>query len=367
MRNYVPVEVPRESANDDEVRLVQWLVKDGQEIEAGDAVCLLESSKATIECTAPQAGYIYLQREAGRDVPVGEVIALIGAEPKAPNMNLQARREAAPIKAAISADSEMKISAKALLLIEKHNIDAAVFAGIGLVREKHVQQHLESRHSSAPARQSGEFRPHSPIQLRTAKVLVQAKQTIPHSYLSRHVDAGPVDANVEEIGTSHDIMLSVSDLLIMCVAEALAGHPKVNATWTEEGLRLHDKINVGFALNQTDGTLIVPVIKHANERGVIGIAGAVKGFQKKSLRGKLTAEDLTGGHCTVTSLAGSGVHQVIPIIYPDQSLIVAIADKWGHGAFSFYTVTVAYDHRILNGTEAASFLTTVSEGLLRGR
>ncbi len=367
MRNYVPVEVPRESANDDEVRLVQWLVKDGQKIEAGEAICLLESSKTTIECTAPQAGYIYLRRNADLDVPVGEVIALIGAEPVAPPIDFQDRRETGPAKAAVLADPEMKISGKALRLIEKHGIDPAVFAGTGLVREKHVQAYLATRQNPALAESSGEFWPHSPIQLRTAKVLVHAKQSIPHSYLSRHVAAKPADANVEEIGASHDIMLSISDLAIMCVADALIEHPKVNATWSEKGLRVHGNINVGFALNQTDGTLIVPVIKNANERGVIGIAGAVKGFQKKSLRGKLTAEDLSEGHCTVTSLVGSGVHQVIPIIYPDQSVIVAIGDKWGHGDFSFYTVTVAYDHRILNGTEAASFLTTVSEGLLRGR
>ena len=367
MRDYVPVEVPRESANDDQVRLIQWLVKDGQKVEAGDTVCLLESSKTAFEHAAPQAGYIYLQKDADCDVTVGEVIALISAKPTAPVIESRPERQISSMKAAVPADPAMKISAKALRLIERHNVDPAVFAETGLVREKHVQHYLETQPGFAPSQPAGEYQPHSPVQLRTARVLTRAKQSVPHSYLSRHVAASLVDAAVEETGAAHSIMLSVSDWLIACVAKALAEHPKANATWSEKGLKIHREINVGFALNQTDGTLIVPVVKNADERGALGIAGAVKGFQKKSIRGKLTAEDLSGGHCTVTSLVGSGVHEIIPIIYPDQTLIVAIGDKWGQGAFLFYTVTVAYDHRALNGTEAGLFLTTVTDGLLCGK
>lgn len=367
MQDYISIEVPRESANDDEVRLVEWLVQHGQKIGAGDVVCVLESSKTAFECAAPEAGYIFLQKEAGQDVEVGEIIALISASATAPVVKPRTERESGSRKAAALTDPAVKISAKALRLIERHHIDPAVFAGMGLVREKHVQRYLETRTDFVTSEPVGEIHPLSPVQHRTARVLTHSKQSIPHSYLSRHIAADLADANVAAIATAHDIMLSISDCLIVSVAKALAEHPKVNASWSEKGLRFHKDINVGFALNQADGTLIVPVVKNVIERDLTSIVGAVRGFQKKSLRAKLTAEDLTGGHCTVTSLVGSGVHQIIPIIYPDQSVIVAIADKWGHGALSFYTVTLAFDHRVLNGTEAGLFLTTVTDRLLNGR
>src|SRR4051812_9625393 len=87
MSNYIPVEVPRESANDDDVYLVEWLVVDGQLVEAGTLLCVLESSKATFDCAAPTDGYVFLEREAGQNVPVGEVIATISSDPIRPRLN----------------------------------------------------------------------------------------------------------------------------------------------------------------------------------------------------------------------------------------------------------------------------------------
>lgn len=185
----------------------------------------------------------------------------------------------------------------------------------------------------------------------------------PHSYLQRWVDAAAIDAKLEAIGREQGLMVGVFDLLVAAVAKAAANHPGMNAAWHDEGILRYANVHLGFALNLANGDLLVPVIKNADRLTFEDLAGRIRGLQKRAIRNKLTSDDLTGGTLTVTSLVGMGVHQVFPILVPGQTAILAVADPVLLPGLRAYAITLAFDHRVANGSEAAEFLAAVAEAL----
>jgi len=175
-----------------------------------------------------------------------------------------------------------------------------------------------------------------------------------------------MELRVAKIAETHDLMLSVSDWLVATVARCAPRHPKVLASWQDDGLFYHSHPHVGFALNQANGDLVVPVIRDADELELLDLVGRIRGLQKKAVRHRLEPKDLMGGTITVTSLVGTGVQQVFPILVPGQAAIVAIAEPCELGPVRAYALTLGFDHRILNGAEAAAFLSSVADGMTGG-
>ncbi len=348
--------VPRFSANDDFAILVAWSKKDGDTVAAGEKICELEFSKTVMDVTAPSSGFLFRMHEEGDEVPVGKPLAAIAATPERPAIHVEA-----PAAAAV------KVTAKARKLIETHNIDLAQFQGLGIVKEEHVLKFLETQPSAGEPAEAGEFKPLTPVQRRVAKTLTESVRTIPHSYLCRWVDAAAIEARVAKISETHEgLMVSVSDWLVATVAREAKEHPKVLASWRENGVFYHPHAHVGFALNQPNGDLLVPVIREAEGMELDALIGRIRGLQKKAIRHKLEPPDLTGGTITVTSLIGTGVHQVFPILVPEQAAIIAIGDRCALGPVQAYALTIGFDHRILNGAEAAAFLSAVADALAGG-
>jgi pyruvate/2-oxoglutarate dehydrogenase complex dihydrolipoamide acyltransferase (E2) component len=155
--------------------------------------------------------------------------------------------------------------------------------------------------------------------------------------------------------------LSVSDLLMKTVAEQARKHRSANSAWQEGGILAYDHVSVGFALNQSNGNLLVPVVHEADQMTLPELVGRIRRLQVLAVRQKLSPSDLAGGTVTITSLVGTGVHSVLPILVPDQSAIVAIGDRWEGFGVTAYCLTVGFDHRVMNGAEAAEFLVAVAQ------
>ena len=357
---YTKIIIPRSSANDDTVLLIEWVVEEAQEVTPGQVICRLESSKTVFELTAAEKGYLFHFSKAGQDIAVGEIIAVIAKEKNRPQFDRDN-----------SQDDGRKITLKARKLIAQHNIDLADLDGIDIVREKHIRELLANRDSGkyknaerTSKNKTGRFVEASTVQRRSAKVLERSVSEIPHSYLTKNISAELAEQVVGNLAEKLDIMLSLTDWLVLCVAMTAKDFEKVNASWQSDGVFYHDDVNVGFALNQANGELVVPVIRNADKMEIDAIAGRIRGFQKKAIRHKLTVDDLTGGTITTTSMIGTGVDQVLPIIFPGQSAIVAIGDRWSVGPEGFYSITIAFDHRVLNGIEAGDFLSALAKQII---
>jgi pyruvate dehydrogenase E2 component (dihydrolipoamide acetyltransferase) len=346
------VEVPWLNPNDDTVFLIEWIAKDGQKVNQGDVLCTIETSKATVDIEAPVSGYLQSSVPAQREVTVGDLLAIIAG-------SLDPLTEViAPYQLETSAQ-EPQFTQRALALITEHGLEKAKFRHLPLVRERDVADFLEKQKpvSSIAHR-------HSPIQLRAAKMLSRSKQTIPHSYLTKFLPAAPVSALVARMALDLDAMISISDWFSFCVARELRDRPKACASWTDQGLVFHPGVNLCVAINLADGTLVAPAVKDADSLELISLVAALRGLQMRALRGQLKLEDLSGGNCMVTSLIGSGINQVIPILYPGHSIIFGIADEWLVGGEGFYALTASFDHRVLNGAESGEILCAIAERML---
>jgi pyruvate/2-oxoglutarate dehydrogenase complex dihydrolipoamide acyltransferase (E2) component len=355
---YELVILPRESPNDDYAVLVSWCKSEGESVSEGEVICELEFSKATLEVTAPRSGYVFHLREEGDQVPVGNPIAAIASTPQRPDLRAAVSAERAPIK----------VTVKARKLIEQTGIDVTVFEGRQIVREKDVLAHVEEiKWKCDESAADGDLQPLTAARQRAAQTLSESSRMIPHSYLTRWLDAERVEGQVEEVARRRDLMLTLTDWLLANVANAARAFPNVNASWRKDGVFRYAHAHVGFALNRSTGDLIVPVVQDADRLDLEDLVGKLRGLQKRAVRRKLSTQELSGGTITVTSLIGTGVHQVLPIVVPGQAVIVAIGDRCDAFRRAVYALTAAFDHRVLNGMEMAEFLAAVAQRMYQGR
>lgn len=346
--------VPRESPNDDAVLLVEWLVASGEKVAQGAPLCTLETSKALTEVSAPCAGWLFHLKEAGAELDVGETLAVIADSPEKPDVSVRQGAEAATARA--------RMTRRAECLVAEHGLDLGQFEGVELIRERDVLEVLDRARNAGAPLALAEPSKVSPRQRRLALVLQESHATIPHSYLHRWIDASACQETLRRLCAA-DITASLSDLLVHAVATTVSAAPAMNAAWRGDAVSLFRSVNVGFALNLEDGDLVVPVIRDADRMAFTSIVARIRSLQMKAVRRKLTASDLTGGTVTVTSLVGTGVHQMLPLIVPGQSAIVAVADADAHDGNAAHCLTLAFDHRVANGAEAARFLAFVAAAI----
>jgi pyruvate dehydrogenase E2 component (dihydrolipoyllysine-residue acetyltransferase) len=352
--------VPREIVNADSVYVVRWLLADGARVAPGTGLCEIETSKAVVTVEAERAGYLRQHAAVGAEIPVGAVLGYITAGADSP-------LPASTTAAAGATTGATQISAKARRKIEELGLDPALFAARGLVREQDVLALAAEMHAAQSPRDDprGPFRlePLGPIQRRVARVMEQSIAAIPAASLERCIDLTPVRERARALGSANQIVVTEVDLLVAAVAQACTLFPHFNAFVTADyQLHMFEQVNVGVAVD-VEGDLYVVVVRDVVHKPPTAIAKELRGLQYLAQRRRLTAEQVSGGTITVTSMIGRGVHRFQPIPYPHQSAIIGIADPAPESTRA--AVTLVFDHRVANGAQAAAFLAAIDENVRR--
>jgi pyruvate/2-oxoglutarate dehydrogenase complex dihydrolipoamide acyltransferase (E2) component len=352
--------VPREIVNADTVFVVGWAVEDGARVEKGTPLCDIETSKAVVTVEAEADGYLRRRAAEGDEVPVGGVLGYITATADAP---LPEAKAGAP--RADQAAGEVRFSAKARKKVEELGLDASLFAGRGLVREQDVVAVAARAQAQAAERDDprGPFRLENlgPIQRRVARVMEQSVAAIPAASLDRCIDLAAVRARAQAMAGEGKSVVTEVDLLVAAVAAACREYPRFNCFVTpEDRLHMFEQVNVGVAVD-VKGDLYVIVVRQADEKPAAAIAKELRGLQYLAIRQRLTPQQVSGGTITVTSMIGRGVHRFVPIPYPQQAAIIGIADP--QPGSSQAVLTLVFDHRVANGSEAAAFLAAIDKAL----
>jgi pyruvate dehydrogenase E2 component (dihydrolipoyllysine-residue acetyltransferase) len=349
--------VPREIVNADSVYVVRWAVPDGALVETGAALCEIETSKAVVTLEAEQPGYVRHRAAVGDEVPIGGVLGYITAQLDT------ALPSATPTASATAA--AVQISAKARQKIEELGLDVALFAGRGFVRERDVLEIAAELQAATQQRDDprGPFRlePLGPIQRRVARVMEQSVAAIPAAYLERMIDLAPVRERARALAGTSKIVVTEVDLLVAAVAQACTQFPHFNSfVTTDYQLHRFEQVNVGVAVD-VEGDLYVVVVRDAAAKSPAAIAKELRGLQYIAQRRRLSAEQLSGGTITVTSMIGRGIHRFQPIPYPHQAAIIGIADTEPDSTRA--ALTLVFDHRTANGSQAAAFLAAIAANL----
>jgi pyruvate dehydrogenase E2 component (dihydrolipoamide acetyltransferase) len=376
-------------------KLISWLKKEGESVTKGEPLLEIETDKAVMEIESPGDGVLAgVKIEAGAEVPVGQTIAWIvrpGEVPPADEAAIESGRKttsAAPATLTAASSHQpstlapstqpVKISPKARRLASERGVNLADVRGSGAGGEILASDILAATGSKA-APSSAAVDPGSPISRLMAERTTQSWTTVPHFFVTREVDAGALNEARQKLGPeiekSHRLKLTHTDLLIALVARVLQKHPRVNATWTREGVRTNPEINIGIAMAVDDG-VVAPVIQNAANSTLGEIAEQRRDLTERARGGKLRPADIAGGTFTISNLGMFGVDAFTAIIIPPQAAILAVgrlADRVvpvgvgpeaRPGVRPMMTLTLSSDHRIVDGARAAEFLRDLVEAIL---
>lgn len=276
--------------------------------------------------------------------------------------------------------SRLKASPLARRLAKEHGLDLSAIMGSGpegrIVRDDVLQAASAAPTPTAPVvetvtpQQATEVISMSGIREIIAERMTLSVQTNASVTLHTEVDA---TAFVELRGMLNDklqareVNLTYTDLLVKVVANALQEHPRLNATLTDDGIHLLSEINIGVAVALEDG-LVVPVVRNADKKRLSEISAQVSDFAERARRNQLTPGELQGGTFTITNLGNFGIDAFTPIINPPESAILGVGRILKKPVVhedeiairSMLTLSLTFDHRVIDGAPAAQFLQTVA-------
>ena len=379
-------------------KLISWLKKEGESVAKGEPLLEVETDKAVMEIESPGDGVLAgVKVQAGAEVPVGQTIAWIvrpGEVPPADEVAATSGRKTTaaahstaapanqPASPTQSATASIRISPKARRLASERGVNLAEVRGSGAGGEilaSDILSAAESKAGASPATiDSG-----SPISRLMAERTTHSWTTVPHFFVVREVDAGALNEARQKLGPmieeseiekSHGVKLTHTDLLVALVARVLLKHPRMNASWTGEGVRLNADINIGLAMAVDDG-VVAPVIHHASKAALGEIAMQRRDLTERARGGKLRPADIGGGTFTISNLGMFGVDAFTAIIIPPQAAILAVGAIAGRvvpvgvgpdarpGIRPTMTLTLSSDHRVVDGARAAEFMRNLVEAI----
>ncbi len=376
-------------------KLVSWLKQEGDAVTKGEMLLEIETDKAVMEVEATADGVLAgVTGEVGTDIPVGETIAWIlspgekvpegvtkAAEVKAPEAKSAPEGVNDPMTDPMTA-STGRISPKARRLAKEAGIDLSTLRGTGPGGEilmADIQALLDAgskpSSSSTLGKQGGTSRETmSSIGKLMAQRTTESWTSVPHFFLQREVDASGLNAarakHGPEVDRSHGVKLTHTDLLVALVARTLAKHPRVNASWVDDGIQWNAEINVAIAM-AVEGGVVSAVVSKAAGKSLGEIAAERKDLTERARANRLRPADLSGGTFTISNLGMFDIDSFSAIITPPQAAILAvgrIADRVvaAGGAAAVRPVmsmTLSSDHRVLDGAKAAAFLRDLAQAI----
>jgi pyruvate dehydrogenase E2 component (dihydrolipoamide acetyltransferase) len=373
-------------------KLIAWRKKEGDRVSKGEPLLEIETDKAVVEVEAPADGVLAgIKAGEGAEIPVGQTIAWIvapGEQPPAdgaPAATPAARavshsiaeHQVTATSAAVASGSasSAKISPKARRLAKELGVDISSVQGSGPGGEilaSDVQAAAAPATSEVAEKKSGRLEVPSTVARIMAERTTQSWTTVPHFFVSRDVDAPALDEYregvVAEIERKHQVRVTHTDIVTALVSRMLLKHPRLNASWTAEGIRLHDQVNMGIAIAVNDG-VVAAVIPNAHTASLWEIAMQRHDVAERARAGKLRPADIADATFTISNLGMYKVDQFTAIITPPQAAILAvgaITDRIvaidGQPAVRpMMTLTVSCDHRVVDGARAATFLQDLAE------
>lgn len=355
--------------------IVQWFKKEGERVEKGEPVVEVLSEKVTYDVEAPAGGILRrVLAEEGTDLPVGATLAFIALpEEELPEVEeagtpaAEAVEETTGMRTAETSTVKERVLASpaAKRLAKERGVDLRQVKTIdseGRITEEDVRSFV-GRQSKPALRIKEEF-PLSGIRKTTAERVASSFQTAPHSFIIMEANMAAALRLHEENGVSY------TALLVFAVAKALREDAAMNSTLIDGRIRVYEDVNVGVAVSTEKG-LVVPVVRDADKKQLSQISSELEELVEKARQGKLSKKQLTEGTFTVTNLGMYDVDVFLPIINPPEAAILAtgrivekpVAANGDVSVKPLMTLTLAYDHRIVDGAPAAAFLRKIKKML----
>lgn len=354
--------MPRLSLTMKQGMVGKWYKQEGQMVEKGEPIAEVVSEKATYDLEAPASGLLRrILVQEGVDTPVNAVLAVITA----PDETFSEMETISETPQPIEPEGEKRVLASpaAKRLAREYGMNLSTIVGSGpdgRIVERDVERFIEERDETAP--KVKEIVPLSGFRRTSAERLSMSFKTAPHSTIMMDVEVA------KAVELHEKAQVSFTTIIVKAVSKALAELPHINSRLEKDEIKMFEDVNVGVAVATKNG-LLVPVIRNSDKKSLEEIEAAIKQLSEKAKQGKLSRQEVTGGTFTITNLGMYGVDFFTPIINPPESAILGVgrvADKpviiGGRVEVKpVMTLSLSYDHRIIDGAPAAEFLRNVKE------
>lgn len=398
----MPIEIlmPALSPTMTEGNLVKWHKSEGDTVKAGEVIAEIETDKATMEVEAVDEGRIgkILVPEGTEAVKVNKVIAILleegedtsalkdvkvtAAEPKVEAVQLVVEKKPELKVVPQSAPSDARVFATPLArrIAAERNLNLSSIAGSGprgrIIRADvdHTVGATQPALGSSVALSGYEpaYEIITPSNMRKviSKRLVEAKQTVPHFYVTVDCQIDALLKAREQINSRAEgvYKLSVNDFIIKACGLALIRVPEANASWIEDQVYQYKSVDVAVAV-AIEGGLITPVIRQAEKKGLAEISKEMKELAARAKEGKLKPQEFQGGTFSLSNMGMYGVKEFSAIINPPQGCILAVGAGEERPVVkdglltvaTLMTCTLSVDHRVVDGAIGARFLKIFKE------
>jgi len=407
----VVVTMPRLSDTMEEGTVASWLKNVGDSVEEGDILAEIETDKATMEFESFNEGtLLYIGLQEGESANVDDLLAIIGpagtdvsavaanfsatataaTEPAAKEIvkeptpvveetpKADATPKATPVAPAPVSNTtgRLHISPLARKMADDKCIALNQLVGSGengRIIKRDVENFTPAVANSASTakfvptgQEDFEEIKNSQMRKTIAKRLGESKFTAPHYYLNVEFDMDNAMAFRAQYNTVPDTKISFNDIIVKACALALRQHPQVNSQWFADRMKLNNHVHIGVAVAVEDG-LVVPVVRFANEQSLPQIGAAVRDFAGRARNKKLTPQEMDGSTFTVSNLGMFGIESFTSIINQPNSAILSVGAivqkpvvKNGQIVVgNTIKLTLACDHRTVDGATGAQFLQTL--------
>ena len=408
----VVVTMPRLSDTMEEGTVASWLKNVGDFVEEGEILAEIETDKATMEFESFNEGtLLHIGLAVGESAKVDDLLAIIGPEgtdvsnlaqnfssgtqkeinvveersletsqtvatPETPKQEVETPKveTSAPI---ISNPSRLYISPLAKKIAEEKGIPLNQLEGTG-ENGRIIKRDVENFSPAtatvtssvtkfvASGQEDSDEISHSQMRKVIAKRLGESKFSAPHYYLAVEFDMDNAIAFRKQYNSIPDTKISFNDIVVKACALALRQHPQVNSQWFEDRMKLNNHVHIGVAVAVEDG-LVVPVVKFANEQTLPQIGVAVKDFAGRARKKKLTPQEMEGSTFTISNLGMFGIESFTSIINQPNSAILSVGTIVQKPVVrdsqivvgNTMKLTLACDHRTVDGATGAAFLQTL--------
>ena len=392
------INMPRLSDTMEEGTLAKWFKKVGDTVKEGEILAEIETDKATMEFESFYDGVLlHIGIDEGSTTPVDSIIAIIGSKGEDISKIINndppvvkeeptpvVKEEPTPVvKEEVKADSTISISNDRILisplakkLANEKGIDISAVKGSGdngriIKRDIDSFKPLNYSQFTQPRphlKESSYETQNSTMRKAIAKRLADSKFSAPHYYLNIELEMDNIISFRKQFIQTQNIKISFNDIIAKAVSLSLAKHPKVNSRWYDDKIIYNEHVHLGVAVAVDDG-LIVPVVKFSNSKDLPQINSEIKDFAERAKNKKLTPSEIEGSTFTISNLGMFGIESFTSIINQPNSAILSI------GAIvqkpivknnevvvgNTMKLTLACDHRTVDGATGSLFLKTLKE------
>lgn len=371
------VVMPKLTDTMEEGILLEWKKREGDQVQAGEALAEIETDKAVMDLEAFASGILrkILVRE-GETVQSGTLLGVIGeadeditraladtvaaapstgSKPGAPGSTAPASPAPAPTEA-----GRIAASPRAKALAAERGIDLATLAGSGPGGRIVEDDVVKAQAPAAPALPPGTDQPLTQMRKAIARTMIQSKAPVPHFYLTRTIDMAAAEQCRAQWKPPQP---SLTALLVKATALALARHPQMNASFAGESIRRYARIDIGVAVGIEDG-LITPVIRDCGAKTLDTIASDARALIERAKHKRLQPHEYQGATFSISNLGMFGVDTFVAVLVPPQAASLAVGairdvpvvEAGNVKIGRRMQVTLSCDHRAIDGVMGAEFL-----------